>query len=242
MAMSRFKRYLIATVDTIPSMVGMTVSGGRLNLLNAVTMAAAPPVVSAFPAAVQLTLKPDTAITIPILLTSTATEPNPYTLLFPPDSMWISVDTIRGVMLPDTPSLVNVNINTEGMAEGDYTVMILVNDYFLTQLSIPIDIKVDLLDDRTEYLPASDIALSPNPFTDLLKISVSLKAASYVKARVVNMQGVQVATLHTGNLAAGIHTLTWDGTINNNQTAAPGVYFIEFTDRFGTTTKKTIKR
>ncbi len=241
LAMSRFKRYLIATVDTIPTMVGMTVSGGRLNLLNAVNMAANPPTVTAFPQAIQLTLKPDTLITVPLLLTSSATEPDAYTLLTPPDSLWISIDTITGVMMPNVPKLVNVTINTEGMAEGDYSVMLSVNDYFLTQRNIPVDIKVDFEDARNENPFKTYVTLSPNPFTDLLKIHLSLAGPSVVKARVFNMQGQEVAQLLNGNLVAGIHSLTWDGRTNNNQTAASGVYFIEVTDRFGTTTLKAIK-
>ncbi len=242
LAVSRFKRYMIATVDSIPSLVGKSVSGGRLNLLNAIMMAATPPMVVSAPASITLALKPDSTETITLQLSSTASEPNSYIISLPPDTNWISTNITQGVLMPGVPQFVNVTINTAGMAEGNYAVNISVNDYFLNQLVVPVTLKVDRTIPVREITTNASISLAPNPFENLQQILLNLKHASDVSIKVVNLQGKEIAILHKGFLAQGSHTINWNGQNNANQPVNPGLYFIVVTDKFGTVTLKTIKK
>ncbi len=242
LAVSRFKRYMIATVDTIPSLVGKSVSGGRLNLLNAVMMAATPPMVISTPASINLALKPDSTETITLQLSSTASEPDSYVISLPPDANWISTSITQGVLMPGVPQFINVIINTTGMPEGTYSINISVNDYFLNQLVIPVTLKVDRTIPVREVTTNASIALAPNPFDNVQQVLINLKHKSDVSIKVINLQGKEVASIHKGLLSQGSHTITWNGTNNQNQSVISGVYFIVVTDRFGTVTLKTIKK
>lgn len=242
LAVSRFKRYMIATVDSIPSLVGKSVSGGRLNLLNAMLMAATPPIVVSAPASINLALKPDSTETITLQLSSTASEPDSYVISLPPDANWISTNITQGVLMPGVPQFINVIINTAGMPEGTYSISISVNDYFLNQLVIPVTLKVDRTIPVREVTINASIALAPNPFDNVQQILLNLNHASDVSIKVINLQGKEIATIHKGFLTQGSHTITWNGQNNSNQSVIPGVYFIIVTDRFGTVTLKTIKK
>lgn len=242
LAVSRFKRYLIATVDTLTSLATSTVSGGRLNLFNALSMAANPPMLAAIPSAVNITLKPDTIVTTTITLFSSSTEPDSYYISIPPDTAWLSVETIDGVLMPGNPNNLSITLNTEGMPEGTYYAALSVNDYFLNQMVIPIILKVDFESSRNEKEFNSLIAISPNPFDETLKININLQSASEVDVSITSLHGTKIATLNYDFVKAGETTLEWNGRNANNQNVSPGVYLITVTDKYGSVTVKSIKK
>jgi hypothetical protein len=242
LAVSRFKRYLIATVDTISSLATTTVSGGRLNLLNAISMAANPPMLSSLPVAINISLKPDTIATTSIQISSSSTEPNPYFISIPPDTTWLSVDTNDGIFIPAHSETLNITFNTSGMAEGTYYAALSVNDYFLNQMVIPIILKVDFESSRSEVTNNPSVSLSPNPFEESIKISINLQSTSEVDARVISLQGKTIAAMHYNSMPAGVSTFTWNGRSANNQIVSPGVYLFIVTDKYGSVTKKCIKK
>lgn len=78
--------------------------------------------------------------------------------------------------------------------------------------------------------PASRAALElrafPNPFNPSVRISFVTGARDRVDARVYDATGRRVVTLVSGILAAGSHTIEWDGRDGEGRAAASGVYFL----------------
>lgn len=69
----------------------------------------------------------------------------------------------------------------------------------------------------------------PNPFTDGLSIPLALESDAVVRAAVYTADGRRLRTLADRPLAAGSHTLTWDGRDDAGRETAPGVYFVRVT-------------
>jgi hypothetical protein len=241
LAVSVMKSYLLATVDSIPALEGITVSGGRLNLLNAVLMAANPPAFWTVPNSISLTIKPEIADTITIEVFSSSTEPDNFTITYSPDQQWLSGDT-AGSCQHDQPQLISLIFNTAGMAEGEYQTTLIMDDFFRNNLEIPVSLKVDA-DIATNYITVEPtIKISPNPFEESLRININLPYSSEVNVRVLNMQGSTIATLKNGYMVKGSHTLIWEGKNSNNLDVSPGVYLIVINDEYGIQTLKTIKK
>lgn len=77
-----------------------------------------------------------------------------------------------------------------------------------------------------EVLPTS-FALKgnyPNPFNPSTNIAFTLDVRSDVTVRVYSLLGKEVATLHSGNLTPGLHSVKWNGLDNNGLAVASGVY------------------
>ncbi len=75
-------------------------------------------------------------------------------------------------------------------------------------------------------LPA-DFALEqnyPNPFNPETQIEFSLPTPSQVELAIYNVLGQQVKVLAAGELPAGTHSLTWNGTDEGNRAVASGIY------------------
>lgn len=78
-------------------------------------------------------------------------------------------------------------------------------------------------------VPPSALALTaaPNPFGDGgTRLSFALAAPGNVTLDVYDVRGRRVRTLDLESLAAGSHTVAWDGTDGAGRTVAPGVYIV----------------
>lgn len=241
LAVSKIKRMLIATVDTLPSLIGKTVSGGRLNLFKAVTMSSNPPVLMANPPSVTFAMKPFSMDTIAIQISSTSSVPNSFIVSLPPDTNWITTEVTSGILMPGEEYTLNIIFNSFELTEGSYQVSVSVNDYFLNQLVIPIELKVDRNIATRSYDYISNISLSPNPFSDKLYLKLNLVKNSPVKIKAFNIQGIEIADIAELPLPSGEHIFEWNGLNSQRQNVSPGVYFLTVTDNSGTVTLKAIK-
>jgi protocatechuate 3,4-dioxygenase beta subunit len=65
----------------------------------------------------------------------------------------------------------------------------------------------------------------PNPFNPETSIRMNLPATAGVKLTIYNARGQQIRTLVNGELIAGEHSVTWNGTDNHGQAVSSGLYF-----------------
>lgn len=241
LAVSRFKRYLLATVDTIPSLVGLTVSGGRLNLRDAVTMAANYPRLLSNPPLVNIAIKPNSRDTITLQLQSTSIKPDPFSLLISPPVDWLSTNIQGGVFKPGVPETLNLYFNSAQLADGVYYTKVIMSDYFLEQYDILVEMKVDRTINTNDVTNNASVSANPNPFKESLQIGINLLQPSKVTVAVYNSLGIKIASLIEGKLLSGNQTIIWNGKDDFNQNMSSGVYFIVVTDTYGSKTIKTIK-
>ena len=66
---------------------------------------------------------------------------------------------------------------------------------------------------------------APNPFSRSIAIWFELKAAGDARIEVFDARGSLVKRLPTARLAAGLQSISWDGTDTHGRRVAPGVYF-----------------
>jgi len=70
-------------------------------------------------------------------------------------------------------------------------------------------------------------AAIPNPFSSKTQFMIALPKAGNVHVSVYDVLGRSVATLASGRMEAGRHSIQWDGQRDGN--AAAGVYFVRMT-------------
>ncbi|RME19554.1 MAG: T9SS C-terminal target domain-containing protein, partial [Candidatus Zixiibacteriota bacterium] len=78
----------------------------------------------------------------------------------------------------------------------------------------------------------------PNPFNPTTEISFALPEAANVTLDIYNVLGQRVTSLINGELPAGEHTVTWNGTNDAGASVASGVYFYRLTAGSFVQTKK----
>jgi parallel beta-helix repeat protein len=81
----------------------------------------------------------------------------------------------------------------------------------------------------------------PNPFNPETYISFALPVASQVELKVYNVAGQLVKSLVDGEeMSAGLHMVRWDGTNNNGEKVASGIYFYKINAGDFQATKKMV--
>jgi len=104
------------------------------------------------------------------------------------------------------------------------------------------NVSVDAIGTATE-VPSPVFAQStlqsyPNPFNPQTRIAFSLASAGRVSLAVFDLRGRRVRTLLDDSLAAGEHSVEWNGRDGNGQTVSAGTYFCRLTTVNGTQTRK----
>jgi len=72
----------------------------------------------------------------------------------------------------------------------------------------------------------SELRAYPNPFNPSVQIAFTTASAARVEARVYDPAGRLVATLESGMLPAGKHSMAWNGHDSDGRPVASGVYFL----------------
>jgi hypothetical protein len=75
----------------------------------------------------------------------------------------------------------------------------------------------------------------PNPFNPSTNIVYTIAKNATVDLSIYNVLGQKIATLVTGDIAAGEHTTVWNGTTQSGAPVSSGVYFVHMNAQVGAT-------
>ena len=78
-------------------------------------------------------------------------------------------------------------------------------------------------------------AAYPNPFNPTTNIDLNMSKTELVSVNVYSITGQLIETIHSGNLSAGSHTMTWDASHLSS-----GVYFIKAATSSDVVTQKVM--
>jgi flagellar hook assembly protein FlgD len=80
----------------------------------------------------------------------------------------------------------------------------------------------------------------PNPFNPETNISFSLAENQYAQLSIFNFRGQKVRELTKGNMASGLHVVSWNGTDDHGNKVASGFYLYKLETNNKTLIKKMI--
>ncbi len=80
----------------------------------------------------------------------------------------------------------------------------------------------------------------PNPFNPVTNIAYSIPAPGHAVIQIYNIKGQVVRTLLNGNVAAGNHSMVFNGLDDNGNSIASGIYFYRISHNDQSITKKMI--
>jgi hypothetical protein len=89
------------------------------------------------------------------------------------------------------------------------------------------------IDNEVVHINEYSLEAYPNPFNPTTTISYSIPAAAAVELSIYNVKGQKVVTLVNQHQEAGAYSAQWNGTDEQNNSVASGVYFYKLSDDSG---------
>ena len=156
------------------------------------------------------------------------------------------------VTTPDAPvTITNVDVEMSRLSSGNGRLVFQVgNDCIPRNQHVTVQSwwvnTANVEVDSDESLIPKEFALYenyPNPFNPTTQIAVDLPEAATTDITVWNIMGQKVATLYSGDLNAGHHTLNFDGRDNNGNQLSSGMYLYRVTaGKYNATKKMTLMK
>ncbi len=84
------------------------------------------------------------------------------------------------------------------------------------------------------------ISITPNPFKATTSIQIYLPEDASINLAIENNKEEVLAVLFTGELAAGFHSFTWNGSGEDGNRLAPGRYWVHLQGARFTSIKRVI--
>ncbi len=219
------KDYIIAGVDILPDLEGKTVSGGRLNVYNALNYLITP-AFSITPNSLNVTLEENKTGSYKIGMENTG----PVDLWYYTDTgttpSWLSIVSGDTLHTQQTDS-VEVHIGASGLSlgnhEGAFEIINLKGDHY------SVDINLDVVPSSGISSPKmiSGSSVYPNPFSSDVHIDLYLSKETVLNIEVCNILGERITTLaHNLKVKEGLNQFSWDGRNDNSVISGEGIYFI----------------
>ena len=103
------------------------------------------------------------------------------------------------------------------------------------------DMYVDIDEEPSELPSAFElIGNYPNPFNATTLIQFSLENTEEANLSIYDILGRKIKTLHSGILSAGQHSFIWNGTNQDDNTVASGIYFYKLESPSGSYSKQMV--
>jgi subtilisin family serine protease len=158
---------------------------------------------------------------------------------------WLAADPGIGQVAPGQTGSIDVTFDASQLAIGTYTgeVSIGTNDPSHMTISVPCTLRVGTVGIADESAIPTVFSMAqnfPNPFNPTTDISFGLPNAGKINLEVYDIMGRRVKTLVNGELAAGVHKISWNGTNDKGEHISSGVYFYKLSSGDNVVTKKMV--
>lgn len=232
----KIKQYILDGVDILPTLDGVTVSGGRLNLHKSLLIMQNPPEMAVNPHQLNVQLHYDEIDSIYIEITNTGGSTLNYSI--EPDSLpiWLELNSYEGSLQEDESDSLTVYFLPEELIPGTYEHDMVITHNYYNYDTVEVQLKVLPYVGVEEQLGnISKVWLQPNPFNNRLEIKIFLNERSELTTELYNTSGQLLKEIFSGQLEKGANTLHWEGQV------LPGIYYLRVSDGQKQVVRKLVK-
>ncbi len=231
------KSFLLDGVDTIPDLTGKTVSNGRLNIFNSITLLQNAPVIETDPDSVYVESPLNTPVNEVMVLSNGGSDTLFYQISIDNQPDWITLSSDSGAVAGGDFENITLSFDNTGMDTGYYFCTLMITGTHAFSKRVPVIFYVYDNVGIAHNVPEPEVAVYPNPVNGTLTMKVDLKRQGNVSVNLYDPTGKTVFSKEN-------KTVTGAGLFRFNMNPLPGgVYFYRVTIAGGkAVTGKVIKR
>ncbi len=185
------KNFLLQGVDTIPDLVGKTVSSGRLNIYNAIMLLQNAPVIVTDPDSVYAEAPLNSQTEEVLVLSNGGNDTLFYSVSIENQPQWITLSSDSGAVAGGGYEDITLYFDDQDLDTGYYycTMNITGKNTFSKQVSVAFYVydNVGIVHNRQQ-----SVKVYPNPAKDELLMNISLKSSEKITVALYNQTGKKV--------------------------------------------------
>ncbi len=217
------KDYIMLGVDTLPTLIGKTVSEGRLNVFKAINLLLDAPNLSGNMDSVYVELPMNSSFTKSLILTNTGGDTIFYSIAVDGEPGWLSLSQTEGVLPSQESDTVELTFDSNDQDTGVYETALNISADNIFTKTIPVQMLVYNnvgIDDHPGTNPV--VTVYPNPFHSFVNISYQGLKTGNLSVEIFDQTG-RITCRQSRNLQQAKNSrFTWSG-------AHPGVYYYRVT-------------
>jgi len=214
------KSFILDGVKKLPTLLNVTVSGGRLNVFKAIDIMQKAPVLKVNKDSVIVAFQPDHEGQDSIRVSNTGIKDLNYTITIPDQPDWISLDKTSGSLEADEEETVILSFNTDGLEVGYYYCSLVIEGKQTFSKTVIVEMLVDTNVGTGEIeLKTSLVRVYPNPFSHGVTFELEALKSGEVVLEVFDQKGAKVFA-KTQLLSSAASTLFWE-----DEQMSSGIYF-----------------
>lgn len=172
-AVLQIKDYILDGVDTLPTLEGKTVSGGRLNVFNSINLLLNAPSLSTDKDSIFVELPMNSTITDYLIISNTGGDTIFYSIAADGDPIWLSVSPTGGELLSQQADTIFLTFDSNDQDTGVYESALSISGDNIVTRTIPVKMFVYNnvgIDDH--FGRDQKITVYPNPFYSFVTINI----------------------------------------------------------------------
>ncbi|MDZ7743131.1 MAG: S8 family serine peptidase [Bacteroidota bacterium] len=233
----KIKQYILDGVDPIPSLNNKSVTGGRLNLFNALGIMQNPPLLGLQPEdTLFAAVKPDDLDSSYLYISNAGGSMLNYVLETEDLPAWLTLEKSEGSVAEGETDTLTLYLKTIGMETGEYNHMIRLshNYYNYDSLDVNLIVSNTAIVENRDQSDITYVAARPNPFREETQIDFFLRKDHRMACSVFDMSGRMVYRIPEAVYTQGKNTLKLNARNAEGQDLEAGLYFLrlELEDSF----------
>ena len=219
------KNLVLDGVDPLPGFDTLCVSGGRLNVNNAIQKLINPRIGLPFDT-LRITVAPDSSKHDSIVINNLVGFELPYEAAIENMPGWISFNPSSGILSGSGTQDMIFNFDASGLSIGVYSCELIYTD--VAGMIIPLIIEMDVsppqgIGDILDT-PVASLQCFPNPFRSELNILADIQEESALTISIFSISGQMIKSWDEKGVRGTYH-ITWDGEWQGHS-LAPGIYIV----------------
>lgn len=237
------KDYMMFNADPLPALEGITVSGGRLNINNAVmamdTIPLGPEMLVSHDS-IDMLIMPAQSDTMSMVVSNDGGGTVNYTASVPDTISWIEIDNEPGTLYEGQSDSLQLVLNTEGLENGDYYGELhVMSQQDTATVVVEITVGLDTGEESFAHQKETTLKAGPNPFSQQVRFNLFVPEQMQTTLHIYDLSGKQVANLLDRSIG-GTHTITWNGVSDAGNVLPDGVYILRLANDRNILTKKIV--
>ena len=219
------KEYILNGVDTLPDLMGITVSGGRLNIYNSIMLMLSTPELTTNVDSVYIELPLNYVGTDTLIITNSGNDTLFYSIIINDQPDWFSLSQYNGNVFEGESDSIIMQFDSHSLDTGFYDCIMLIEGEDIEGKSIPVQMFVyDDVGIQNNIIESS-VRVFPNPFKSSVAFSFDVVEIGEASVEIFDQFGKMVYNKKNIVTSGNVH-FSW-----NNTETPKGIYFYRLSFR-----------